>query len=302
MASREFSPTHAYRRRKATVLLAVSLLALGLAGCLKRGDGEITGSIAQAGREPATEEAWRSYAQDWGKRYEANPADKTAAINYARGLRNLEQRAQAVAVLQQAAIRVPKDMDILGAYGRALSDVGRLKEAADVLSRAHVPEKPDWRVLSAQGAVADQLGDQPMAQRFYEEALKIVPGEPSVLSNLGLSYALAKRLPEAEQALRQASDHPRADARVRQNLALVLGLQGKFNEAEGVFRRDMAPTEVAANLGFLKQSVSQPNNWEALRGLDRTARGKTPVKTDTAVPARAPAAAHSKPRDPDENG
>ena len=88
---------------------------------------------------------------------------------------------------------------LLGAYGKALADVGRYKEAAEALGRAHAPERPDWRILSAQGAVADQMGDHTRAQSYYEAALKLVPQEASVMSNLGLSYALAKRLPEAER-------------------------------------------------------------------------------------------------------
>src|SRR5215217_1089994 len=116
--------------------------------------------------------------------------------------------AQAVAVLQQAAIRNPKDLPLLAAYGKALADTGRYKEASEVLARAHLPEKPDWRILSAQGAVADQLGDHSLAQRYYEAALKIAPGEPTVLSNLGLSYAFSKRLADAEKTLRAAAATP----------------------------------------------------------------------------------------------
>jgi len=65
--------------------------------------------------------------------------------------------------------------------------------------------------------------------------LKIMPGEPSVLSNLGLSYMLSRDLPKAEEVLRQAYADPKADARVRQNLGLVVGLQGRFAEAEQLY-------------------------------------------------------------------
>ena len=83
-------------------------------------------------------------------------------------------------------------MGVLGAYGRALADVGNYKQALDVLSRAHTPDQPDWRILSVQGAVLDQMGRHEEAQRYYGTALRIVPDEPSVLSNLGLSYALVE--------------------------------------------------------------------------------------------------------------
>ena len=182
-------------------LAAAALVALAAGGCLKRGPADVTGSTGPV-------EAGRRDAQAWAARFEANPGDGAAAIGYAAALRQSDQHAQAVAVLQQAAIRNPKDLPLLAAYGKALADTGRYKEASEVLARAHLPEKPDWRILSAQGAVADQLGDHALAQRYYEAALKIAPGEPTVLSNLGLSYALSKRLADAEKTLRAAAATP----------------------------------------------------------------------------------------------
>ncbi|WP_216073392.1 hypothetical protein, partial [Acinetobacter baumannii] len=68
---------------------------------------------------------------------------------YAQALRATDQRPQAVAVLQQAALRSPKDKAVLAAYGKSLAEAGRFQEAADVLQNAHTPAQPDWRVLSA---------------------------------------------------------------------------------------------------------------------------------------------------------
>lgn len=262
----------AHRRSSAALLAAASLVALLLGGCLKKGAEDVTGAIP--GPQQASAEAWKRHSDLWAPRFEANPADANAAIQYARALRALDQKPQAVAVLQQAALRNPAHAELLADYGKALTDVGRYKEAAEVLSRAHSPEHPDWRVLSAQGAVADQTGDHALAQKYYESALKLVPDEPSVLSNLGLSYALAKRLPEAERVLRQASASPKADARMRQNLALVLSLQGKFADAEGVLKQDLAPDEVAATMTDLKGLVAQPNAWSAIRKAEK-AKPKT---------------------------
>ena len=245
------------------VVAAASLVAFLAGGCVNRSP-QVTGSLAQP---PAAldEAGWRRESAAWGRRFEANTGDARAALHYARALRGLGQHAQAVAVLQQAAMRNPKHLELLGAYGKALADVGRYPEAADVLARAHVPERPDWRILSAQGAVADQMDDHSRAQQYYEAALRIVPDEPGVLSNLGLSYALSKRLPDAERTLRRAADLPAADGRVRQNLAVVLALQGKLPEAETVLRRDLSPGEAAANLSALRAMVAQPNSWAAIR-------------------------------------
>lgn len=257
------------------ILSTVALLSLLTAGCLKKGPTEVTGSIPSAAA--VSPEAARRDAETWGARFEANPADATAALRYAQALRASDQKSQAVAVLQQAAIRNPNSAEVSAAYGKALAEVGRHKEAAEVLASAHSPERPDWRILSAQGAVADEIGDHAQAQRYYEAALKITPGEPTVLSNLGLSYALSKRLPDADRTLREAAARPGADRRVRQNLALVLGLQGKFAEAEQVLRQDLSESEAAANVSVIKSLVSQPNSWNAIRRADR----QKPLKRST---------------------
>lgn len=237
-----------------------ALLALTVAGCKTSGN-DITGSVGGTAT-PRSDADWRQSLDIWGKRYHEDSNDPDAALNYARALRATEQRAQAVAVLEQAAIRNPQNMALLGAYGRALAEAGDLNQALDVLGRAHTPDNPDWRVLNAQGAVLDQLGRHAEAQRHYSTALKIVPDEPSVLSNLGLSYALMKDLKRAEAMLRQAAAQPNANPKVRQNLALVVGLQGRFPEAEKIARADLPEGEAAANVGYLKQMLAQQSEWK----------------------------------------
>src|SRR5262249_30997782 len=123
---------------------------------------------------------------------------------------------------------------------------------------------PDWHILSAQGAVLDQMGRHQEAQRYYASALKIAPDEPTILSNLGLSYALAKDLHKAEATLRRATAQGNGDPRVRQNLALVVGLQGRFADAETIARADLPPEEAAANVAYLRQMLSKEGDWKKL--------------------------------------
>jgi len=274
-----FAPPRALLRAAAFVALIGALAPLG--GC--RNMGDVTGSIGEVNRPlPASDAELRAYADNWGRRYDENPGEKVASINYARALRALTQTKQAVAVMQSAAVKAPKDFDVLGAYGKALADAGQLAQAREVLSHAYTEERPNWSVMSVQGSVADQLGDHAGAQEYYRNALKIAPGEPNVLSNLGLSYALAKQLPQAEQALRQASASPRADVRVRNNLALILALEGKFAEAEQVSRRDMSPESASANVAAIRQMIAQSNSWRDIQALDAKKK-KTPPVTPSAA-------------------
>jgi Flp pilus assembly protein TadD len=259
-------------RLSARLLASVALLAtLAAGGCstiaTKGASSDITGSIASSST-PHTDADWRREMNVWGERYRAKPGDPDAAIHYAQALRAIGQRAQAAAVLEQSAIRNPRNRAVLGAYGRALADNGDYQQALDVLSRAHTQDQPDWRILSVQGAVLDQMGRHADAQQHYASALRLMPNEPSVLSNLGLSYALSKNLPKAEATLRRAAAQKGAEPKVRQNLALVVGLQGRFDEAESIARGDLSPQEAAANVAFLRLMLAQQGNWKKKRRHD----------------------------------
>ena len=235
-----------------------AMVAAGLGGCQTVSD--VTGSLAP---KTSPDPDPRGTADILGERYRSNPKDVDAALAYGQALRTTGQRSQAVAVLEQANIAHPGNKALLAAYGRALADNGNFQMAFDVLSRAHTPDNPDWRILSVQGTALDQLGRHDEARRYYASALKIVPDEPSVLSNLGLSYMLSKDLPKAEETLRQAYASTKADARVRQNLGLVVGLQGRFAEAESIVRADLPEEEAAANVAYLKQMLNRKDGPRA---------------------------------------
>jgi Flp pilus assembly protein TadD len=253
------------RRPPARLLASVAVLAaLSASGCSTTtgpASPDTTGSIA-TDTAPRTHVQWRSEMDSWGERYRANQADPDAAVRYAQALRAVGQRAQAAAVLEQSAIHNSTNRTVLGAYGRALADNGSYQQALDVLNRAHTQDQPDWRILSVQGAVLDQMGRHADAQRHYASALRLMPDEPSVLSNLGLSYALSKNLKEAELTLQRAAAQRGAEPKVRQNLALVVGLQGRFQEAETIAKGDLSPSEAAANVAYLRQMLAQQSDWK----------------------------------------
>jgi Flp pilus assembly protein TadD len=247
-----------------TSATVAAVLAVSAGGCSNIAPRDTTGSISTASTAPASQAEWRSSLDALGPRYRDNPNDVDAAIAYARALSATDQRAQAVAVLEQASIRNPRSMSLLGAYGRALAEAGQYKQALETLDRAHTPDNPDWRILNVQGAVLDQMGSHVDAQRHYASALKIVPDEPSVLSNLGLSYLLTKDLNNAEITLRRAVAQQNVGPKTRQNLALVVGLRGRFEEAEKIASADLSEKEAAANVNYLRQMLAQQRDWKKM--------------------------------------
>ena len=252
------SQQHGLARFIASTTLS-SLLILSLCSCQTDGLSDITGSLSDKTEKSHAAESSRGL-EVYRERHRAHPEDVQAALSYGKALRAAGQRSQAVALLEQATIAHPGDKALLAAYGRALADNGNFQQAFDVLSRAHSPDDPDWRILSAQGTTLDQLGRGEEARQYYASALRIVPDEPSVLSNLGLSYLLSKDLPKAEESLRRAYGRADADPRVRQNLALVVGLRGHLAEAEDIMKEGLPPEQAAASVANLRNMLLKRAN------------------------------------------
>ncbi|PWE56073.1 pilus assembly protein TadD [Metarhizobium album] len=266
------------RRSKLLQGIAVALIAVALAGCASSRKELTTGSIPRMSKpvEEMNSTELASAGENIGKAYEKNPKDAKIGMSYANVLRMSGKNAQALAVMQRVAIANPTDREVLAAYGKAQAAAGQLEQALATIGRAQTPDRPDWRLKSAEGAILDQLGRANEARGRYRDALDIQPNEPSILSNLGMSYVLAGDLKTAETYLRSASQQAAADSRVRQNLALVVGLQGRFDEAEQIARRELSQQQADANVAYLRSMLSQQNSWKQLAD-----KGKPAIENGT---------------------
>ena len=142
------------------ILITVGSLAaaVSLSGCAAMGDLGM-GPVAEAPREslPIATAATRPTAElekataYWGKQLAENPRDGTAALSYARNLKALGRKKEALAVLQTSYIYNAQNREYLSEYGRLALDQGQVSTAAQLLELADDPAKPDWRLLSARG-------------------------------------------------------------------------------------------------------------------------------------------------------
>jgi Flp pilus assembly protein TadD len=243
------------RTRIATTLLAMSALVV-VTGCASNRANTGTHSPASGYTSPGSSQALAQVSK-WSKAYERNRKDRNAILGYANALSQNGQMPQAMAVLRSGVIAHPKDREIASAYGKVLAMNGRFNEALNVIHGAQRPDTPDWKLMSAEAAIYDQTGNNEKARSLYKQALMIAPNDPSLLNNLGLSYLLSNDLPDAEYTLRKAAALPGADSRVRQNLALVLGIQGKFDEAIQVAQAEIDPQQAKANIAYLRTMMQK---------------------------------------------
>ncbi|PBC08295.1 tetratricopeptide repeat protein [Mesorhizobium sp. WSM3859] len=260
---------HRARRLISTAFMAA--LAASVAGCGSTSQ-MTTGSISRSDRRPLeTMSAGELHTATsrLGESYAHNPNDKHMAMNFAAALQMDGDADQSLAVMRKLAIAYPKDREVLAAYGKALAANGQFEPALDAVRRAQTPEYPDWKLVSAEAAILDQMGQKDEARQDYRKALELKPNEPSVLSNLGMSYVLEGDLRTAETYMRSAAQQPGADSRVRQNLALVVGLQGRFDEAEKIASQELSPEQAQANVAYLRQMLAQQNAWTQLKDQDK---------------------------------
>ena len=102
------------------------------------------------------------------------------------------------------------------------------------------------------------------ARQIYQQAAVAAPGEASIETNLGLSYAMTNELDLAENHLRRAVQMRGATTQTRQNLALVVGLQGRFQEARALYAAELPPEQVESNMAYVRALLTQQNRWDLI--------------------------------------
>jgi Flp pilus assembly protein TadD len=252
--------------RRRSLLLLKSLRGALMAGVAA---AAISACASNPGRSPDFSAQPPSVAQaslgELAARYKARPQDKTIMLYYAAALRSVGQPEQAVSVLEAGIAANPRDAEIRIAYAKALSAAGRFDQAMNVIDAAIVPQSPDWNALLVKGAILDQQGQNEQARALYTQAALITPNQASIEGNIGLSFAMSNDLNAAEAHLRKAASMPGATSRIRQNLALVIGLQGRFKEATDLFSREMPPEQVQSNMGYVRALLTQQNRWDTIK-------------------------------------
>ena len=246
-----------------SVMSAAAILMSGcsIAGGLSKQEQAIVNDLAPSQYQPATRETRNNietqdnFAQAafWSREYQLNPADLEAAIKLSAAVRKMGNPNKAVEISQTARAMYPRDPYLLAEYAAALIASERGEDAIEALDSGLRLAPGYARLWSLKGAALDQQESYDLARKHYARALQITPRDPNVMSNLGLSYALAGDAATAETWMRRAAAQPDAGANIQQNLNLIMQLQGK--EANAAPPRKSTPVLRAA------PTVSQPRTY-----------------------------------------
>ncbi|MCX7586732.1 tetratricopeptide repeat protein [Phenylobacterium sp. 58.2.17] len=209
----------------------------------------------------------------WAHETQLDASDAEAGIKLSQALRQMGNYGDALQAAERALIVAPNDVEALLEVARSQIGRGQGFYAIDPARRAEKLAPRDWRIPSLLGVAYEQADRYDEALAAHRQALALAPDNPVALGNLGMFYASRGDTAKAEATLRQAAARPDAPIAVRQNLALVVGLSGRIDEAERLARQDLPPEMVENNLAWLRSaqapapapSAASARSWESLR-------------------------------------
>jgi len=181
-----------------------------------------------------------------------------ATLKKAHQLRLAGKKAKALKTLDEAE-NSETSPTLVKQRGMLALELGQLAKAEKLLTRARDDFDADWRVHSALGATMSSRGNQQAAQLELSKALKLSPDHPSILNNLALSYALDGNHDQAEKLLRRAAHDANSKTKTKQNLALILGLNGDVKEAKRMSSLVLPSDKANANVAYFASRKLKPS-------------------------------------------
>lgn len=243
--------------RMPALLATVALIALSGTPTLAADPTAATAAQARAPSSAAVRATYDrmdalSRSVFWASEQQADPTDAVAGVKLAQALRELGRYDQAAEAAQATLTVQPNNLDALLELGRAHIARGQAFYGVAPLEQARDLAPRDWRPYSLLGVAYEQVRRTDDARAAWNQALALSPDNPDVLTNAATAALTHGDAPGAETLLRRAVAQPTASAKVRQNLAMVLGLQGKMGEAEQILRRELPPEQAEQNLQWLR--------------------------------------------------
>jgi Flp pilus assembly protein TadD len=207
----------------------------------------------------------------WAREADIDPTDAEAAIGLSQALRTMGNFDEAATALSKVLTINPDNVDGLMELARVQIARNQGFYAIEPARRAQALTPRDWRPVTLLAVAYEQAQRDDEALAAHRQAQALAPNNPTVLSNYAMYLAAHGDAAQAESLLRTAITLPGATIQMRQNLALVLGLQGRLAEAEKIARQDLPPELVANNMAYLRAANGAPvpasasRSWDALR-------------------------------------
>jgi len=144
--------------------------------------------------------------------------------------------------------------ETLYAMARILAAQGRGAECEAVLTRT-IREYPRFMPAYCDLAEAQLRSHRTDdAIRTLEAGLRISPRDPILLNNIGMCWFLKGDYDKCLAMFTRAAGVVPQNARYRANMAMALGMQGRYEEALSLYKQVLPEADAHYNLGVLCES------------------------------------------------
>lgn len=146
-------------------------------------------------------------------------------------------------------------LDIL--RGRGMEKSGDFDKARKLYEGLRKQHPENLELVHRLGVVADAERRHAEAEGMFQFVLQREPRNAEVLADLGYCYFLQGQLTKAESALLKAVAAEPSNPRFRNNLGLVIGHQGRYEEALAHFQEAGSEADAYYNLAFVYATKEQ---------------------------------------------
>jgi len=226
-----------------------ALCCLALAGCA--GGPDKSNPTAMKPLELPTLKSPAAETQDKSARPKAGDLSKPGTAGAEKEPAKEKGKTKAEEISRaQALMEYNREL----ANGRELERLGKPVEARAVYERLITAYPRRCEAYHRLAVVADGQRRYPEAQALYTQAIRLNNRNPDLFNDLGYCFYLQGKLSKAETAILKAVAMRPAEARYRNNLGLIYGQQGHYDEALDQFRRGGGEGDAFYNLAFIRAS------------------------------------------------
>jgi len=171
-----------------------------------------------------------------------SPLRRSAEIQSALNLEQLERKDDAIEKLEGLLKRDPKDFEALSALGNIYRGRKDFARAGEIYTRAidavQTPDAGHWTLYYFRGIAYERTKQWPKAEIDMKKALELYPDQPLVLNYLGYSWVDQHlNLEEAFRMLKRAVEQRPTDGYIVDSLGWAYYRLGRYEEAVRILER-----------------------------------------------------------------
>jgi Flp pilus assembly protein TadD len=194
----------------------------------------------------------------YGRALQTNPDGVEAKVGLGQAYLAIGASEEAAAQFRDVLAKRGGNAAARRGLAAALIATGDPALAEKQVDAALQADAGDYRALNLLGVSLDMQGRHAEAQANYRRGIEMAPDYVSLRSNYALSLAITGPAQEAVAQLAPIAMTPRADARVRQNLAFAYAMAGDLEHALQVSRRDLDERSAQRQLAYFMQLRTLP--------------------------------------------